>query len=99
ESLVRAGDPASAARAFVEAGAHPDDPVEAARGPLVKICGITDAAGVEAAIRARADAIGLNLVPGTPRALELEEAAKLARLAREIAPPEARPRIVAVTVG
>ena len=44
----------------------------------VKICGITDAAGIEAAVRAGADAIGLNLVPGTPRALELSEAAALA---------------------
>jgi tryptophan synthase beta subunit len=98
ETLVRAGDPASAARAFVRAGAHPSDPVEGARAPLVKICGVTDAAGVEAAIRARADAIGLNLVPGTPRALELEEATKLAALARRIAPPDARPGIVAITV-
>jgi tryptophan synthase beta subunit len=98
ESLVRSGDPASAARAFVEAGAHPDDAVEAARAPLLKICGITDAAGVEAAIRAGADAIGLNLVPGTPRALELEEATKLAAIARRTAPPGARPRIVAITV-
>jgi len=98
ETLVRAQDPVAAARAFVEAGAAPDDPVEAGRAPLVKICGITDAAGVEAAIRAGADAIGLNLVPGTPRALELDEAAQLARLARAVAPPERRPRIVAITV-
>ena len=98
ETLVRSQDPVAAARAFVEAGAAPDDPVEAARAPLVKICGITDAAGIEAAIRAGADAIGLNLVPGTPRALELEEAAELARLARAVAPPGRRPRIVAITV-
>ena len=98
ETLVRAGDPESAARAFVGAGAQPDDPVEAARAPFVKICGVTDAPGIEAAVRAGADAIGLNLVPGTPRALELEEAVALARLAREIARPEHRPRIVAITV-
>src|SRR4051812_15277513 len=77
ETLVRAGDPMAAARAFVAAGAPPDDPVEASRAPLVKICGIADAAGIEAAIRAGADAIGLNLVPGTPRALELDEAVGL----------------------
>ncbi len=98
ETLVRSADPSAAARAFVQAGTHPADPVEAARAALVKICGITDAAGVEAAIRARADAIGLNLVPGTPRALELDEAVELARLARAIASPERRPRIVAITV-
>jgi phosphoribosylanthranilate isomerase len=39
-----------------------------ARLPLVKICGVTDSEGVLAALRAGADAIGLNLVPGTPRA-------------------------------
>jgi tryptophan synthase beta subunit len=98
ETLVRSADPIAAARSLVEAGAQPDDAVEGARAPLVKICGITDAAGVEAAIRAGADALGLNLVPGTPRALELDEAVELARLARRIAPPEAAPRIVAVTV-
>ena len=98
ETLVRSADPMAAARAFVDAGAAPRDPVEADRAPLVKICGITDAAGVEAAVRAVADAIGLNLVPGTPRALALDEAVELARHARTIAPPESRPRIVAVTV-
>jgi tryptophan synthase beta subunit len=98
ETLARAGDPTAAARAFVEAGAAPDDLVEVARAPLVKICGITDAPGIEAAVRAGADAIGLNLVPGTPRALELPEAVALAALARTIAAPERRPRIVAVTV-
>jgi tryptophan synthase beta subunit len=98
ETLVRASDPVAAVRSFVDAGAHPADPVEVARAPLVKICGITDAQGIEAAIRAGADAIGLNLVPGTPRALELDEAVELARLARAIAPAQSRPRIVAVTV-
>ena len=53
--------------------------------PFVKICGITDAAGSRAAVAAGADAIGLNLVPGTPRALSLDEAANLATVARSIA--------------
>ncbi len=82
EALVRAADPESAVAAFVAAGTVPDDPGERARTPFVKICGVTDADGVLAAVRARADAIGLNLVPGTPRALELDEAVELARLAR-----------------
>jgi tryptophan synthase beta subunit len=98
ETLVRATHPEAGARAFVSAGAFPDDPVEVARAPFVKICGITDLAGVEAAIRAGADAIGLNLVPGTPRALALDEAVELAWHAREIAPPASRPQIVAITV-
>jgi tryptophan synthase beta subunit len=68
---------------------------------LVKICGVTDAPGVLAAVRAGADAIGLNYAPGTPRALSVEEGAELARLARA-ASGDARdgrttPRIVLVT--
>ena len=46
---MRAGDPAAAARAFVAAGAAPDDPANVARRPFVKICGVTDEAGVLAA--------------------------------------------------
>jgi tryptophan synthase beta chain len=98
ETLVRAGDPEATVRAFVAAGATPVDPVEAARAPFVKICGITDAAGIRAAVRSGANAIGLNLVPGTPRALSLDEAAALARIAREAAPLGRRVAIVAVTV-
>ena len=98
ETLVRATDPAAAARTFVAAGAVPSDPVEAAREPFVKICGVVDIPGVEAALRAGADAIGLNLVPGTPRALSLPEAATLARIAREMAVAGSIPAIVAITV-
>ncbi len=97
EALVRSADPAAAARAFVAAGAAPDDLANVARRPSVKICGITDAEGVLAAIRAGADAIGLNLVPGTPRELDLAEAAALAALARSAAAPSDRPLIVAIT--
>jgi indole-3-glycerol phosphate synthase/phosphoribosylanthranilate isomerase/anthranilate synthase/indole-3-glycerol phosphate synthase/phosphoribosylanthranilate isomerase len=82
EALMRAPDPASAARAFVNAGRLPDDVAAVDRMPLVKICGVTDSEGVLAAVRAGADAIGLNLVPGTPRCLALTEACWLATLAR-----------------
>ena len=75
----------------------PTDPANAAAPPFVKICGITDDAGIHAAIPAGADAIGLNLVPGTPRALTLDEAAALARLAPRRRPGGPAPRIVAVT--
>jgi tryptophan synthase beta chain/phosphoribosylanthranilate isomerase len=37
---------------------------------LVKICGLTSVADVELALDAGADAIGINFVPGTPRALD-----------------------------
>ena len=98
ETLVRAADPTAAVRAFVAAGRLPDDPVEASRAPFVKICGIVDEAGVAAAVRAGADAIGLNLVPGTPRALELGEAVALAAFARRVAPAGRVPQIVPITV-
>ena len=98
ETLVRAADPAAAARAIVMAGAHPDDLVNRANQALVKICGVVDAGGIAAALRAGVDAIGLNLVAGTPRALAAEEAASLARLAREASFTGRRPRIVIVTV-
>ncbi|HEV2005557.1 MAG TPA: tryptophan synthase subunit beta [Candidatus Limnocylindrales bacterium] len=97
EALVRAADPEAAARAFVVAGLPSDDIVEVARRPFVKICGVTDAVGITAAIRSGADAIGLNLVVGTPRALSIEEARDLAGLARSIASPDRRAAIVAIT--
>ncbi len=37
---------------------------------LVKICGLTSLADAERALEAGADAIGLNFVPGTPRAID-----------------------------
>jgi len=95
EALVRARDPAAAAGSFVAAGRLPDDPANVAATALVKVCGITDAEGVLAAVRSGADAIGLNIVPGTPRALELNEAVALARVARSLA--AVPPRIVAIT--
>ncbi len=95
EALMRSADPAAAARAMVAAGRAPADPVNLASVPLVKICGITDERGVLAAVASGADALGLNLVPGTPRALELGEATALARLARSAAGRP--PLVVAIT--
>jgi tryptophan synthase beta subunit len=98
EAFVRAADPAAAVRVFAAAGRQPSDPANLAATPLVKICGITDPEGILAAVRAGADALGLNLVPGTPRALSLGEAIELRRVARALAPAAARPpRIVAIT--
>ena len=93
---MRAPDATAAARSFVAAGRQPQDPANVARRPFVKICGVTDAGGALAAVRSGADAIGLNLVPGTPRVLEIDEAAALARVIRAAAPASARPRVVAV---
>ena len=97
EALVRAGDPAAAARAFVAAGAAPDDPANVARRPFVKICGVTDEDGVLAAVAAGADAIGLNVVPGTPRALALDEAARSRGWPARRRRRRRRPLVVAIT--
>jgi tryptophan synthase beta chain len=97
EALMRSPDPLAAVRAFVDAGRQPSDLANEARRAFVKICGVTDADGVLAAVCGGADAIGLNLVAGTPRALEVAEAAELARVARSAAPAQRRPRIVLVT--
>ena len=48
----------------------------------VKVCGMRTVGDVEAAADAGADALGLNLVPGTPRYLEVEDAGRLASLSR-----------------
>jgi tryptophan synthase beta subunit len=98
EALVRSPDPRAAVASFVAAGREPTDPANEAGRPFVKICGVTDAEGVLAAVRAGADAIGLNLVPGTPRELGLEEAVELRRVARALAPARSdAPLIVAIT--
>jgi tryptophan synthase beta chain/phosphoribosylanthranilate isomerase len=97
EALMRSDDPRATVRAFVAAGREPDDVANVARRPFVKICGITDEAGIMAAVGAGADAIGLNIVPGTPRELTVERAATLAGLARSIATAATRPRIVLIT--
>jgi tryptophan synthase beta subunit len=97
EALVRSPDPRAAVASFVNAGREPSDPANEAARPFVKICGITDPDGVLAAIRAGADAIGLNLVPGTPRELSLEEAVELRRVARGLAPADRAPQVVAIT--
>ncbi len=66
------------------------------RAPFVKICGITEPAGLDAAIAAGADAIGLNFVPGTPRALDDGEAAALVASARASGAPGNGPLLIGV---
>src|SRR4029453_9627488 len=82
-------------RAAGAPGRPPHAPANRARRPFVKICGVTDVPGVHAAVRAGADAIGLNIVAGTPRALRTDEAADLAAAARAVG----RPRIVLITAN
>jgi len=43
----------------------------------IKMCGMTDPADARAAVDAGADLIGINFVPGTPRALDLREAERV----------------------
>lgn len=51
---------------------------ELARLPRIKVCGITDPADALAAVDAGADAVGLVAYPGSPRAVTLERAARIA---------------------
>ncbi len=106
EDLMRSGSDPAAVEArvatFVGAGAIPGpgvDPAVDGRAPFVKICGITEPAGLAAAIAAGADAIGLNFVPGTPRALEEDEAATLIAAARAVDAPGNGPLLVGVFAG
>ena len=48
----------------------------------VKVCGMRTASDLEAAAEAAADVVGLVLVPGTPRYLEVDDAARLASASR-----------------
>ena len=48
----------------------------------VKVCGMRTARDVEAAAAAGADALGLNLIQGTPRYVDVDAAARLAALSR-----------------
>ncbi|HHN72895.1 MAG TPA: phosphoribosylanthranilate isomerase [Thermopetrobacter sp.] len=57
-------------------------PHDEERRVRVKICGIRDAAALEAAARAGADFIGLVFYPPSPRHVTVDEAARLAELAR-----------------
>jgi tryptophan synthase beta subunit len=97
EALMRADDPAAAVRSFVSAGRQPNDPANVARRPYVKICGITTPEGMASAVLAGADAVGLNVVAGTPRALAADEAIELAAAARSSSEATARPDVVLVT--
>ena len=47
-------------------------------GPAIKICGVTDAAALDAAIAARADHVGLVFFPASPRFLAPGDARALA---------------------
>ena len=97
EALMRSPDPSAAARAFVAAGRGPGRPANVARRPFVKICGVGDIGSAVAATSAGPDALGLNLVPGTPRELSIDEAAEIARTVRGLTAGGPRPRIVAIT--
>lgn len=70
-ALMRAADPAAAARALAFG--------------KVKICGVTSAEDAVLAVRAGANWIGLVMVPGTPRAVTIEATAAIAAAVPEAA--------------
>ena len=72
-SLMRAEDPALAARALAFG--------------RVKVCGLTDAEDIALAARSGASYAGLVMVPGTPRAVNSNEADRLAKAAAEMGVP------------
>jgi tryptophan synthase beta chain len=94
EALMRARDPGAATTAFVSAGRSPADICADDREAEVKICGIVDEDGLRAASAAGADYVGLNVVAGTPRALDTARATALAQAARTLA---RAPKVVLVT--
>jgi tryptophan synthase beta subunit len=103
EDLMRSGTAPLEVEArvavLVGAGSVPApgvDPALDGRAPFVKICGITEPSGLDAAMAAGADAIGLNFVPGTPRALEEAEAAALVASARAADAPGSGPLLVGI---
>ena len=51
--------------------------------PKVKICGITDAAALQAAVRGAADMVGFLHYPASPRHIEIQDAARLRALLPE----------------
>ena len=53
------------------------------RIPLIKVCGITRIADVEAVAKTKANAIGLNFVRQSPRCLDVKTANSLSRCARQ----------------
>ena len=103
EALMRAGagpdDVRARTAAFVAAGRPPSDAEDIAaadRGPWVKVCGVTEPHGVDAVVASGADAIGLNLVEGTPRCLSVTEAASLASRVRAVRGNDGRPTVIGV---
>jgi tryptophan synthase beta subunit len=103
EDLMRSGSDPAAVEArvstLVEAGSMPRpgvDPAVDGRVPFIKICGITEPDGLAAAIAAGADAVGLNFVTGSPRALSEAEAAALIVAARHGNAPGDGPLLIGV---
>ena len=85
-------DPEAAARAFVAAGRPPADPANARPGPVREDLRRHRRGRRRAAVRAGADAIGLNLVPGTPRALDARRGGRPRRAPRGPSPRPGRGR-------
>jgi len=79
ESLMRAEDPAAFLRTLA---AIPPAPARTRAKPLVKICGIRSVKDAQIAVDAGADLLGIILVPGTRRHVEVEVAQDIADTVR-----------------
>jgi phosphoribosylanthranilate isomerase len=62
----------------------------------VKLCGITDLRGIDAAVAAEADGVGLNFVPGTKRCLTADEGRLLADAVRSRRTDGDHPAIIGI---
>jgi len=60
----------------------------------VKICGLTRAADAALAVELGADLLGINFWPQSPRAVDLERGAEVARAARAVVPRGAPPPVI-----
>ena len=79
-ALLQSSDPSARLRALADgAPSRQPPPIPPhPRRPLVKVCGQRDAAGVRAAVVADADLAGFVLAEGSPRRVEVADAARLA---------------------
>lgn len=83
-ALMREGDPQASVNAMIRAGRRARGPAEVLLGrPVIKICGLTDEAAVDAAVDAGATAVGFVLCPSARQVSPDRARALAARVPRD----------------